>query len=128
MLVAIKHNSTQITQQTLSLSSPRNLVVTVRLDEGREKSIKIKDIKREKGSLLFLPERKVYLYFLKTKTTNFHKVINFKRNKLYKIRLCIFFPMLVENIELDNKNYIHSSNDNIITKQKKKKGIKKYNV
>ena len=34
--------------------------------------------------------------------------------------------MLVENIELGNKNNINSSNDNIITK-KTKKDIKKYN-
>ena len=62
--------------------------------------MKIKEIKRENGSLLLLPERKVCLYFFKTKTTSSHKVIHFKRNKLYKVRLCIFSPMLVENIEV----------------------------
>ena len=83
--------SIQKIYKALSLPSPRNLAVTVRI----EKCIEIKEIKRGKGSLLLLPERKVCLYFFKTKTTVSHKVIYFKRNKLYKIRLCIFFPMLV---------------------------------
>ena len=52
-----------------------------------------------KGMLtLFLPEREVCLYFLKTKTSSF-KVIHFKRNKFYKIQLCKFVPMFVGNIE-----------------------------
>ena len=67
--------------------------------KGREKYKNKGDKKGGKGRLLLFPEIKVCLYFLKSKTTSFHKVIYFKRNKLYKIRLCIFFPMLVENIE-----------------------------
>ena len=54
-------------------------------------------------NLLLLPERDACLYFLKTKTTSSHKVIYFKKNKLYKIRLCIFSPMLVENTEFKLK-------------------------
>ena len=55
MLVSIKYNSTQITQQTLSLPSPRNLVVTVWLGEGGEKCIKNKgDKKGEMGKLTFV--------------------------------------------------------------------------
>ena len=66
---------------------------------GREKYKDKGDKKEGKRSLLLLPERKMCLYFLKTKTTSSHKVIHFKRNKLYKIWLCIFSPVLVENIE-----------------------------
>ena len=66
------------------------------------------------------------LYYLKTKITNSHKVIYSKKNKLYKIRLCIFFPVCRKHWILSNKNNIHSSNDNIITPPpQKKKSIKK---
>ena len=54
MLVAIKYNSTQITKLTLSLSSPRNLVVTVRLGERGEKCTKIKEIKKGMGKLTYV--------------------------------------------------------------------------
>ena len=67
--------------------------------EGEEK-IKIKRIKKRGGrKAYFCYPKNVCLYFLKTKTTSFHKVIYFKKNNLYKIRLCIFFPMVGENIE-----------------------------
>ena len=100
MLVAIKYNSTQITQQTLSLPSPRNPVVTVRLGEEEEKRLRNKVYKkRGMGIITFASEREVRPNFLKTKTTGSHKVIYFQKNKLYKIWLCICFPMLVENIE-----------------------------
>ena len=46
-----------------------------------------------------LPEREEGVYFLKAKGTSSHKVIYSKINKLYKIQLRIFFPMLVENSE-----------------------------
>ena len=69
----------------------------------REKYKNKGDKKRGKGNLLLLPESEACLYFLKIKTTSFHKVIYFKKNKLYKIQLRIFFPMFVENIELGNK-------------------------
>ena len=75
MLVAIKYNSTQI-KRTLFLFIARNYqAVTVTPSKGGEKSIKIKEIKKGKGSLPLLPERKVCLYFLKTKTTSSQKVI-----------------------------------------------------
>ena len=51
------------------------------------------------GKAYFVSEREECLFSLKTKTTISYKVIYFKRNKLYKIRLCIFSSMLVENIE-----------------------------
>ena len=81
----------------LSLLSPRNLAVTP--GEGVEKYIKIKKIKKGKGKAYFVSEREKCLYFLTTITSSSHKVIHFKRNKLYRIQLCIFSPMLVENIE-----------------------------
>ena len=98
----------------LSLPSPRNLAVTFRPGKGGEKSIKIKEIKMGEEKLTLVTRKKSASILLKNKTTSSHKVIYFKRNKLCKIRLCIFFPMLVEKIELGNKNNIHSSNDNII--------------
>ena len=65
-----------------------------------EKCIKDKvDKKGDWECYILLPEREECLYILKTKTTSSHKVIYFKRNKLYKIWLCKFFPVLVENIE-----------------------------
>ena len=51
------------------------------------------------GKLVLLSKRKESLYFLKTKTTSSYKLIYLKRNKLTKIWLCIFSPVLVENIE-----------------------------
>ena len=64
------------------------LAVTVRLGEGGEKSIKNKgDKKRESVSI-----------FLKNKN-KFPQNNLFQENKLYKIQLYIFFPMLVEIIK-----------------------------
>ena len=84
----------------LSLANPRNLAVTVRLSKGIKKCIKNKwDKKSEVEKLTFVTWRRSMSIFLKNKTTSSHKVIYFKRNKLYKIRLCIFSPMLVENVE-----------------------------
>ena len=58
------------------------------------------DKKKGEGKLTFVTWKKGVSIFLKNKTTSSHKVIYFKRNKLYKIRLCLFSPMLVENIEV----------------------------
>ena len=72
--------------------------------------------------LTFVTRKRSVFIFLKTKTTSSHKVIYFKRNKLYKIWLCIFFPMLVENIEfkVTKKTYIQVTTILLPRKKKQK--------
>ena len=77
--------------------SQEYLAVTVSLGKGSDKCIKYKCDKGQEY-FLFLPEKEVCLYFLKTKTSSL-KVFYFKRNKFYKIHLSIFIPNLVKNIE-----------------------------
>ena len=91
----------------------------------REKYKNKEDKKRNKGSLLLLPERKVCLHSLKTKTTSSHKIIYIKRNNLGKTGFAYFSQCLSKTLNKVTKNNIHSTNDNIITK-KKKKSKKKY--
>ena len=70
--------SIQKIYEALSLSSPRNLTVTVRLSEGIEKCIKIKEIKSGEGKLTFVIWKKSVSIFLKSKTTRSHKVFQEK--------------------------------------------------